>query len=320
MPHAFPTNLENDATYGYTVEQMLQLQPPPEPEGFAAFWRDTFQQTLATPLDLQSTEIQSNNERFSARQLSFRSFGGRRIGGWITAPLDKEPERFVVVGHGYYHKPFTDAAYDRNAVALSLCCRGLGISAGDDIPTDTKEHVLHGIESKETYVHRGCIADTWAATSALLALYPKAAGKIEYHGGSFGGGIGAAALPWDERFIFGGLVVPSFGNYPLRVKLDCTGSGAAVRRRWLEDPSVLDVLAYFDSATHAARIRIPTHVACAAYDPAVPPPGQFTVYNAIRSPKKLYVLKAGHFDWPGNAEDDAAANTDRQVFRRSLFG
>jgi len=39
-------------------------------------------------------------------------------------------------------------------------------------------------------------------------------------------------------------------------------------------------------------------VDCALFDPAVPPPGQFTVYNAIPSQKDLIVMRAGHFDYP----------------------
>jgi len=319
MPHVLPTDLPADGTFGYSVEQMLQLQAPPEPPGFEAFWRDTYQQTLAVPLELTSEPVEALNRHFTASLLHFNGFEGLRLGAWLIVPRDTPPERFIVVGHGYYHKPFTDCGYQRGAAAIYICCRGLSISASPKIPKETTEHAVFGIEKKETYVHRGCVADTWSAASALLSLYPQAVGQIEYQGGSFGGGIGATALPWDDRFIFGSLVVPSFGNYPLRVTLDSGGSGAATRKRWLKDPSVLDVLAYFDSATHAARIKVPVHVAAAAYDTVVPPPGQFTVYNAIQSPKKLFVLQAGHLDWPGKNEDEAAGVTDREVFRRSIF-
>ncbi len=60
---------------------------------------------------------------------------------------------------------------------------------------------------------------------------------------------------------------------------------------------------YFDAATAASFIRQPTMVAPALFDPAVPPPGQFAVYNAIPGKKKLFVKTAGHFGWPGEAEE-----------------
>ena len=56
-----------------------------------------------------------------------------------------------------------------------------------------------------------------------------AARRLDYMGISFGGGIGALALPWDERFHRAHLNVPSFGHHPLRLTLpepDTTGSGS----------------------------------------------------------------------------------------------
>ena len=67
------------------------------------------------------------------------------------------------------------------------------------------------------------------------------------------------------------------------------------------------------------RIPIPTHVDCALFDPAVPPPGQFCVYNAIRSPKKLFVRQAAHFEFPGVAADDARnAESFRQFWNEHM--
>ncbi|MEZ5583004.1 MAG: hypothetical protein R3F37_09785 [Candidatus Competibacteraceae bacterium] len=36
------------------------------------------------------------------------------------------------------------------------------------------------------------------------------------------------------------------------------------------------------------------------FDPAVPPPGQYAIYNALAGHKDLFVLQAGHFEH-GNA-------------------
>jgi cephalosporin-C deacetylase len=65
------------------------------------------------------------------------------------------------------------------------------------------------------------------------------------------------------------------------------------------------VLAYFDSAVAATYLRRPALVTAALFDPAVPPPGQFCVYNALSAPKHLIVRPAAHFDWPGAIAEDA---------------
>jgi cephalosporin-C deacetylase len=135
-------------------------------------------------------------------------------------------------------------------------------------------------------------------------LYPEIAGALHYAGASFGGGIGALALPWDRRFLRAYLDVPSFGNHPLRVQLPCTGSGESVRRHYRTHPEALEVLAYFDAATAARHLRIPVFVAAALSDPAVPPPGQFAVYNALAGERELFVRKAAHCEYPEAEEED----------------
>ena len=52
------------------------------------------------------------------------------------------------------------------------------------------------------------------------------------------------------------------------------------------------------------KFGIPAIAACAVFDPAVPPPGQFAVYNCLAGEKKLVVRQAAHFDWEGAADED----------------
>ena len=117
------------------------------------------------------------------------------------------------------------------------------------------------------------------------------AGRLVYAGGSFGGGLGPPAVAWDPRFTRAFFDKPSFGHYPLRVTLRSNGSNAAVSAYHRRHPEVLDTLRYYDAAFHARRITVPTLVAPAKFDPAVPPPGQFVVYNALRGDRRT--LRAG---------------------------
>jgi cephalosporin-C deacetylase len=175
-------------------------------------------------------------------------------------------------------------------------------------------HVLHGIESRETYIHGGCAADIWCAASALIEMVAEAAQRLDYIGGSFGGGIGALALPWEERFTAAHLAVPSFGNHPLRLTLPCVGSGESVRQHHTSHPELVEVLRYFDAAIAARHIKMPAQVAAALFDPAVPPPGQFAVYNAIPEPKELFVLAAGHFAHPDESLESERLTADLTRF------
>ncbi|GFJ88937.1 acetylxylan esterase [Phytohabitans rumicis] len=155
-------------------------------------------------------------------------------------------------------------------------------------------------------LRRGRLARRVRAAGALPG-----AERLDYNGGSFGGGIGALALPWDDRFTRAHLYVPSFGHHPLRLAAPSTGSGEAVRRLLAREPHLRPVLDYFDAAIAARRIHIPVYVSAARRDPAVLPDGQFAVYEALAGPKHLYVLSTGH---PANPAELSARDRDLAHF------
>lgn len=310
--HDFPF----DPTYRYDLEALLQVSAPEGPADFDEFWRGMYNAAVATPP--QPTIRPAGSARdFDVFDIEFTSLGGMRIGGWLTRPKQGPVERGFIAGHGYGGREQPDDWLPvPRAAAIFPCARGQSRSRVPEIPEMAAGHVLHGIGSLETYVHGGCAADfLWCAASALLELVPEAAGRLDYMGGSFGGGIGALALPWDERIRSAYLSVPSFGNHPLRLTLPCVGSGESVRLYHGDHPEVTEVLRYFDAATAARRIRIPLLVAAALFDPAVPPPGQFAVYNAVPGPKELFVLSAGHFTYP---EEGAENRRLRETLTRFL--
>ncbi|MCG3149390.1 MAG: Cephalosporin-C deacetylase [Verrucomicrobiae bacterium] len=307
---SFHHNFPFDPTYGYHEQKLRIIKAPVGPADFIRFWEFTYAAARRVPLRLARRQIASPNPQFALYEIEFDSLDCVRIGGWITVPADGKFRRGVVVGHGYGGREAPDFDLPPPAaVAIFPCARGFHRSARGDIPADASRHVLHGIEDKDTYVHRGCVADVWGAASALLELYPGAARHLHYHGGSFGGGIGALALPWDNRFHKAFLDVPSFGQHPLRLIFQCTGSGEAVRLYAKEHPEVIDVLQYFDAATAARHIKIPVLVAAALFDPAVPPPGQFAVFNALPVQKELFVRRAAHFEWAGQAHENDDLST-----------
>ncbi len=289
-----------DPTYGYSLKQLLEVDTPPGPDDFEAFWRETFDQAMAIDLRLQTRQIDCDWPGVMLYEVDYDSWDGVRVGGWMTVPTDPARiERGVVVGHGYGGREAPDRhRHADRQVTIMPCARGFHRSACDKLPNEAHFHVVHGIESRETYMHRGCVVDYWLAGSALLQLYPQCASCLDYEGGSFGGGIGALMLPWDHRIRRGFLSVPSFGNHPLRVTLDCVGSGAAVKACYDQHPEVMETLAYHDAATASRYTTIPVYYDCARFDPAVPPPGQFAVFNAKPDPKEIHVRESGHYEHP----------------------
>ena len=295
-----------DPSYGHDLEALLRIVGPEGPKDFATFWKKAYAEAMEVVPRPEIVDTGTDALGWRQFDLRYRSTEGFEIGGWLLAPTDGVVRRGFVIGHGYggrdgadFHLPFREAAL------LFPCFRGLSRSARGSISQDARWHVLHDLDKRDRYIHRGCAQDVWTAVSALLRLFPQTKGHIGYMGISFGGGIGALALPWDTRIRRAHLNVPSSGNQPVRLALPTTGAAASMQefsKRFKGD--LLTTLLYYDSAVAARRIHVPVHCACALFDPVVPPPGQFSVYNALSGPKELYVLEAGHFDYPRRARQE----------------
>ncbi len=311
LAHDFPF----DPTYGYRLEDLLAVEPPPEPADFREFWRPRYDQALAVAPNPRVQRSAPGQPGFEVYDLEYDSTDGFVIRGWLLVPRGGPPRLGLVLGHGYggIESPPSDLPRD-DAVYLVPCFRGLCRSRRPPISEDPNWHVLHDLHQRDRYILGGCVEDCWTGVSALLALFPELAGRIGYLGISFGGGIGAMALAWDERIGRGHLNVPSFGHHPLRLLLPTLGSAAAVQRFAQTNGNVPATLAYYDAAVAARHLRQPMHLALALFDPAVAPPGQFAIHNAIPGDKELFVLDAGHYPYPGQVRQEAELLARLRVF------
>ncbi|REJ07259.1 acetylesterase [Microbacterium bovistercoris] len=285
---------------------MRAVPPVPPRTGFAAqwlSWREAAGGVDAAPVVL-STE-KTDGRTVSLIELS--GADGVRLRAWSVSPLEGNVARVGIVhGHGYGGRDAVDLRrVPVDAAAIFPVARGLGaLNADVGAPEDREAHVLGGLESPDDYVIGLCARDLWLAADALAVL----AGDLPlyYVGESFGGGLGALAVPWDERFVGATLIVPTFGQYDERIAVPCLGSGEFQRARVQQHPEAREQLRPFDASTTAGFFSIPVRVEAALWDQNVPPQGQFAVANAVPD-LELHVLPAGHAEYPGLAEVTAEA-------------
>ena len=311
LSHCFPF----DPGYGHTLESLLQVLPPAEPDGFQDFWQARYQKALQVNPALESSADLQVHPNFEVRDIFYQSTDGFRIGGWLLTPRAGRPQRGLIVSHGYGGRDGPDFDLEISDAAVFFpCCRGLSRSARKGVSSNPAYHVLHDIDKPGRYIMGGCVEDIWIGVSAMLRLFPQIEGHIGFQGTSFGGGIGAMAVAWDPRIRQAAFNVPSFGHQALRLGLPTTGSGAAVSLYQKRHGNIIATLQYYDAALSARHISVPVHVAAALFDPVVAPPGQFAIYNALSGPRDLFVAQAGHFDFPGRSEQDLRLLVDLQRF------
>ncbi len=306
LPTAHPYDF--DPTYGLDVDQLRAIRPPPAPPHFDDFWRARHLGALALDPRPQLNPSGSSHPNWQVHDIIYTAADDFQIGGWLLLPREGTVRRGLVVGHGYggREQPDFDIPVEATAV-LFPCFRGLSRSSRPPISCDPARHVLTDIDKPERYILGGCVEDLWLAVTVLTQLYPELDGRIGYSGLSLGGGVGALAIAFDKRIDRGHLVVPTFGNMPLWLTLPTVGSGQSVQNYQRTHPDVLKTLSLFDAATAATGIGIPMLLAVARFDPAVAPPCQFSVANALPTSNhhETVILDAGHFDYPGREEQHA---------------
>jgi cephalosporin-C deacetylase len=298
---------------------MLHVPVPLIPPNFADFWQNRYLRAMCLDPRPLLTLSSKDYAEYQCFDLSYISTDNFQIGGWVLIPKHSPVTRGVIVGHGYGGRTEPDLNLPIPGAALMFpCFRGLSRSRCWPISENPSFHVLHDIDKPDKYILGGCVEDLWLAVSALQYLFPTIAGHIGFLGISFGGGIGALALPWDARIQRAHFNVPSFGNQPLRLQLPTYGSAAAVQVYQREHGHIPETLAYYDAAVAAQYIHRPVHIAAALADPVVTPPGQFSIYNALPEQKQLFVLDWGHAEYPGQVAQQSALMAELQEFFRTL--
>lgn len=313
IKHDFPF----DPTCGYTRERLLAVKGTAPTDEFIAFWRKTYDLTMNAELDYQPEgEVWSPDENVKIYRVRFRNWDDVEIVTWIARPAHSTGG--LLIGQGYGNMATPPTGTDPGLTIVLPNIRGLGFSQHKDIPWEPGKHAGYGIESKETYVIRGCVSDLWMAARVMIDMFPDTADALYYQGGSLGGGMGALAVAFDPRIKAAYLNVPTLGG-KIQFEFPASEGDPAYTRQYhaLNVPGGMELFSYFDASAAAHLIKVPTLVTPALFDPSVPPPAQFAVANSIPEEYRIMRIRdVGHF---AATDRDKELEKELEKIREKIF-
>ena len=122
----FHHDFDFDPSHGYTQEQFLAIEPPEAPDGFDAFWRETYEANASIPLQLERRQVESPDSSRDLFEVFFDTWDGYRAGAWLTVPKGRQPSCGFVTSHGYSGRDAADFnPIVSDAVEIFPCCAGL---------------------------------------------------------------------------------------------------------------------------------------------------------------------------------------------------
>lgn len=263
-----------------------------------AFWDATCAELLALPADLLVTPASVDGQRLS--RVSFTSLGGVRVHGYALTHGDRRPRPLVVHSHGYHSQTVPQREWLRagcNVVGVDI--RGFGRSVDAVAHPHPGGWLLTGARDPRTSVLRGAVCDYVRTVELAADIVDRPVSRLVLHGISLAGGLAVmaeAVSPHADLLVVG---VPTFGWSEGRRLLVERGSGAEVSTFLdsypeYDEADVQMVLAHFDAAALAERVRCPTLVGVGRVDRVVPAATVRAIIASLTGPTEVMEFPVSH--------------------------
>jgi cephalosporin-C deacetylase len=301
------------AVWGTAYDPLKLRQGGPCPKDFDEFWGKAVTDLDKTvPLDAKQTRIVArSDDKHDSYRVSFATYGGGRVYGFLCVPKGKGPFPVQVnvpgAGLGSY-TPDTRVA-DQGFITLIMCVHSF--APGKDTAEQTKlynaqdealkkkwnvpRYCFAGATSRETYFYYPVILGINRAVNWLWSQENVDKTRFIYTGTSQGGGFGFYLCGLNRHFTKGVSHVPALTDL-LGFKEDrMSGWPRLIEALPEKDRAIAekDVAPYFDAANFAARITCPYRVSVGFSDETCPPCAVYSGYNAIKVKDKAIVHGLG---------------------------
>jgi len=294
------------------------------PADFDAFWAAARARLAKeVPLDPRLEPMPARSKGpYDFHRVSFATFGGKRVWGFLSVPKDKSKAPFPVnvevasAGRG----PWTATTSGKpDRICLFFTVHNFTppdppVQAAIDACHDALEAELkaaYGVgsycaaglgKSREEYYFYRQILGIDRAVAWLWARDDVDRARFHYRGGSQGGAFGWCLCGLNpEKFTSAVLYVPAMADTLGDLVGRVTGFPyvLAMHARRPDRDTAYANAPYFNGAFFAARVRCPTRVSVGFIDEICPPTGIYAAYNNLGSADKdiVHGVTRGHGGW-----------------------
>jgi cephalosporin-C deacetylase len=299
----------NVSDYDDTTRRVFGIRPEEirsshlRPSDFDQFW-----ETAKLQLSKVDPEYKIN-EKFDLETddrkvflIEMKSLGNKTIYLWLTEPshhqkYQKFPVLLMLPGYQATNIPLTGKEYDMAFVSLDV--RGQGLSR-EGFDMRREDYIVNGLEEKNKFIMRGIIMDCIRAVDFIYSRPELSHDRLAVTGGSMGGYLSITTAALDKRITICAPQNPFFSdvynmdNGAVEWPINYMKKYVTIRPGLTFD-KVLENLQYFDTKNFASTITCPVVMGIGLLDPFVPPNNSYTVFNNIKSKKKIFVFKdLGH--------------------------
>ncbi|OZM81421.1 acetylxylan esterase [Pseudonocardia sp. MH-G8] len=287
-----------------SLDELVRYRPSVrEPVDFDDFWSRTLAEARTHDLDVEAREVDTPYRTVAVRDVSFRGFGGDRIGAWFTVPRTAvAPLPAVVEFIGYNGGRDLPGESLRWASAgyahLLVDTRGQGARWGAGGRTGDPHgsgpsapgFMTRGIEHPETYFYRRVFTDAVRAVEAVRTLPGVDPAQVAVQGVSQGGGITLAVAGLVPDLVAVMPDVPFLCHFARALDI-CDKDPFVEITRYLavhrpRADDVLHTLSYVDAVNFAKRATAPALFSVALMDLVCPPSTVYAAFNHYAATRK----------------------------------
>lgn len=294
----------------------LQIEPAiAVPADFSSFWNKAKTDLAKIPLDARMTLMPERcTEKVNVYHVNLQNYlPGVRLYGILCVPKKegKYPAILHVPGAGArpYAGDITNA--EKGFITFQIGIHGIPVNMDVSVYNNLMSGGLAGywnynLDDKDRYYYKRVYLGCVRANDFLVSLPQYDGTNLGVTGGSQGGALSIVTAALDPRVKYWAAFYPALSDLTGYLKGRAGGwphlfdkNNAAFN----QTKEKIQTAGYYDVVNFARQLKAPGFFSMGYNDEVCPPTSMFAAYNAITSPKELFLaLETGHWTYPEQNE------------------